>query len=196
MSVNLLEIVCERLGYPALQKIDPNTQDVPTDKQTSARQHFGQAAIPAILTGLYHYVQTDEGANYFLRENKSPDWVERIFGDKKGEVVQKITGYSQEAGKDPTEEMNLIAAGAVKVAKENLTATADIKDVKVFFSNQINHILLYLPAELQVGKSLQEGTLDDKTNKMEGPMSSLVQNLGNVFSGPVTDKEVDNKDRF
>jgi len=196
MSVNLLEIVCERLGYPALHKIDPNTQEVQTDKQTSALQHFGQAAIPAILTGLYHYVQTDEGANVFLRENNSPDWVGRIFGDKKGEVVQKITGYAPESGKDPLEEMNLIAAGAVNVVKETLAATAGIKDVKVFFSNHIHHILLYLPAELQVGESLNEGTLDDKTNKMEGPISSLIQNLGNVFSGPVTEKEVDNKNRF
>jgi len=196
MSVNILEAVCQRLGYPALQKVDPNTQEVVKDKQLPAGHHFGQAAIPAILTGLYKYVQSDEGAKDILRENNSPGWADRIFGDNKGEVIKKITGYAQATGKDPETEMDLIAAGSVNVVRENLPVNAGIKDVKVFFSNQINHILLYLPAELQLGVLLQEETLDDKTNKMEGPVSSLVQNLGAVFSAPATDKEVDNKNRF
>ena len=74
--------------------------------------------------------------------------------------------------------------------KENLPADATIKDVKFFFSAHINHILLYLPAELNMGELLNDTTLDDKTNKMEGPMSSLMQSIGAAFSSPVMDEEI------
>jgi hypothetical protein len=37
---------------------------------------------------------------------------------------------------------------------------------------------------------LHDTTLDDKTNKMEGPISSLMQNIGSAFSQPVSDEEI------
>jgi hypothetical protein len=86
--------------------------------------------------------------------------------------------------------MNAIANEAVKVVKENLPAEAGIKEVKVFFNDQRNHILLYLPAALNMGELLHDNTLDDNTNKMEGPISSLIKNIGSAFSNPVTAEEI------
>ena len=68
--------------------------------------------------------------------------------------------------------------------------TAQLKEVKVFFSNQKNNILLYLPAALNMGDLLHDASLDDNTNKMEGPISSLMQSIGSAFSKPVTDEEI------
>jgi hypothetical protein len=65
--------------------------------------------------------------------------------------------------------------------------------VKLFFSNQRNNILLYLPAELKMGELLHNDTLDDNTNKMEGPVSSLMQSIGSAFSNPVTGEEIKDK---
>jgi hypothetical protein len=76
------------------------------------------------------------------------------------------------------------------VAKENLAADAGIKEVKLFFSDQRNNILLYLPAELRMGELLHDNTLDDNTNKMEGPISSLMQSIGTAFSNPITGDEI------
>ncbi len=41
-----------------------------------------------------------------------------------------------------------------------------------------------------MGELLHDTTLDDKTNKMEGPVSSLMKSAGAVFSNPVMDKEI------
>lgn len=190
MTINLIETVQQNLGYPALQKIDPNTQQVKIDEKTPEEHKFSQAAIPAVLTALYRYVQSDDGAEDFLRDDISPNWVNKIFDKTKKEAIQKISAYAKQSNQDPLAKMNAIANEAVKVVKENLPADATIKNVKFFFSAHINHILLYLPAELNMGELLNDTTLDDKTNKMEGPMSSLMQSIGAAFSSPVMDEEI------
>ena len=190
MSVNLLEAVQENLGYPALRKIDPNTQEVKTDNKDAVENKFSQAAIPAVLTGLYSYVQSDEGAADVLRGDNSSNWVSKIFDDHKSEAIRTISAYAKEYNTDPLAKMNEIANEAVRVVKENLPAEASIKEVKNFYSNQKNNILPYLPAALNMGELLHDNTLDDKTNKMEGPISSLMQSIGSAFSNPVTGDEV------
>lgn len=196
MSIKLLETVQQNLGYPVLQKIDPNTQQVLADEKSPAEDKFSQAAIPAVLTGLYNYVQSDEGASAFLRGDNSSNWVSKIFDDNKKEAIQTISIYAKQSNEDPIAKMNAIANEAVKVAKESLPAEATKKDVKTFFGNQKNDILLYLPPDLNMGELLHDSTLDDKTNKMEGPLSSLMQNIGAAFTNPVTDEEIEAAERL
>ena len=181
MSINLLEIVQKNLGYPTLQKIDPNTEVVVADDKTPDEEKFSQAAIPAVLAAFYKYVQSDSGAAEFLEGASHTNWLSKIFPDKKKAVVETISSYSQQSDEDPISKVNEIACETVKVVKENLPADASIKDVKVFFSNQRNTFLLYLPAALNMGELLNDDTLDDYTNKMEGPVSSLMNSIGNAF---------------
>ena len=190
MSVNLLKTIQENLGYAPLHKIDPVTQQPATDKDEVVANKFSQAAIPAVLTGLYRYVQTDEGAAALLSIKNSNDWIQKIFDDNRKEAIQTISAYAQHSDEDPVARMNDIANEAVKVTKENLAADAGIKEVKDFFSEQRNNILLYLPAELKLGELLHDNTLDDNTNKMEGPISSLMQSIGSAFSKPTTGDEI------
>ena len=58
---------------------------------------------------------------------------------------------------------------------------------------QRNNILPYLPAALQTGKLLNENTLDDRTNKMKGPVSNFVHSIESMLSG--ADK-ADKEDKF
>ncbi len=190
MSVNLINTIQENLGFPPLHKIDPATEQPVTDKGEVAANRFSQAAIPAVLTGLYRYVQSDEGAADFINGDSSTNWVSKIFDDNSKEAIQKISAYAQESNEAPAAKMNAIANEAVKVTKENLAADAGIKELKDFFSDQRNDILLYLPAELKMGELLHDNTLDDNTNKMEGPISSLMQSIGSAFSKPVTGDEI------
>ncbi len=193
MSVNLIKTIQENLGFSPLKKIDPGTQQSVTDKDEEVISKFSQAAIPAVLTALYKYVQTDEGAAEILSIKSSDNWVAKIFDDNRKEAVETISAYAQQSNEDPVAKMNAIANEAVKVTKENLAADAGIKEVKDFFSGQVNDILLYLPAELKMGKLLHDNTLDDNTNKMEGPISSLIKNIGAAFSSPVTGEELKEK---
>jgi hypothetical protein len=66
--------------------------------------------------------------------------------------------------------------------------------VKDYFINQKNDILLYLLPILKMGDLLHDNTLDDGTNKMEGPISSLMHSLGSTFTNTTTDAEVEKKE--
>jgi hypothetical protein len=178
MSVDLIKTIQENLGFAPLQKIDPNTELPVNDKDENVGNKFGQAAIPAVLAGLYTYVQSDEGAAKVLNIKNSNNWIAEIFDDNRKEAIEKISAYAKQSNEDPVAKMNAIANEAIKIAKENMPADAGIKEVKLFFSNQRTNILLYLPAELKMGELLHNDTLDDNTNKMEGPVSSLIQSIG------------------
>ena len=193
MSFNLIKSITENLGLPQLKKIDPNTQQPATDKDEDAVNKFSQAAIPAVCTGLYRFVQTDEGAAEFLNIKTSTNWVGKIFDDNRKEAIQKISAYAEQSNEDPVAKINEIANEAVKVSKQNLPANAGIKEVKDFFSGQVKDIVLYLPTELKMGELLNDNTLDDNINKMEGPVSTLIKNIGAAFSNPVTGEELKEK---
>ncbi len=194
MSINLLESIQQNLGYPPLQKIDPNVQQSTPDTNKPVEDRFSQAAIPALLTGLYRFVQTDEGAAGILKIVNSDIWVTKIFDTDKEAVVEAVSGYSNQSIGETELQMNAIANEAIKLVKENLADDAGIKTVKVFLDNQRNNILLYLPPALNMGNLLHNDTLDDNINKMEGPVSTLIKNIGAAFSTPVTAEEIKRKE--
>ena len=191
MSINLLKTIQQNEGYPELQKIDPNVQH---EQGSDAEQHinFGQVATTAVFAGLYKYSQSDEGASQLLN-SESNTWADKIFDTDKVAAVQKVADYSKVSYAEADSTMNAIANNAVKLVRENMGSNDDIKDVKLFLKTQRTDILLYLPPELNMGQILHDNTIDDNTNKMEGPISSLIKNIGNAFSNPVTDEEINNK---
>lgn len=189
MTINLLETVQTQMGYPPLQKIDPNTQMITADNSTSDEHLFSQAAIPAILTALYKYSRTDEGAENILRGTISIGWLDIIFGDNKKHIIQKIATYSILPKEIAETKLNTIAVNAVNSIKENLHPETTIHGVKNFLADQSPNILLYLPASLQIGEILNDNTLDDRTNKMEGPLSNLMHAIGGQFSDGEVKKE-------
>jgi PDZ domain-containing secreted protein len=185
MSVNLSEKVQQYISCPPLQKIDPNTQ-------TSEQQHysFEQLAIPAVLTALYKYVQSDTGTEEVLRGDESTNWVGKIFHGNQNDAVEKIKTISGKDVEDVKTKMNAIANAAILITKENLTEDAGIKEVKTFFLNQRNDILLYLVPHLRLGELINDDTIDDNVNKMEGPISGLMKSIGSAFSNPVISDDI------
>lgn len=190
MSINLIDTIQTSLQYPPLQKIDPNTQEVVVDDTKPDEHRFSQAAIPAVLTGLYKYSATDEGAEDLLRGDFSTNWVSQIFGDTKNNVIEKVAAYSFQSKEDTVNKMNDIARAAVRLILDNIKEGATKMEVKNFMSGQRNNILLYLPDALHMGESLNDTTLDDNTNKMEGPISSLMHKIGSAFSTSPDEKEL------
>ena len=155
-----------------------------------------QAAIPTTLIGLYKYSLDDTGAEALLRGNNSTGWASVIFGARENEVVQKINDYVGTTEGDTGSRINQIAEDAVNRIKEQLKPESTIKDVKLLLADQRNNILPYLPGVLHLGNTVNDDTIDDSTTKMEGPVSSLMKAIGNTFSKPVTEKEIDENERF
>ena len=188
--MNLPELLQQHFNYPVLQKIDPNTQDI-TGKNPEDEANFGQAAIPALLTGLYKFTRTDEGAGSIIRGDISSNWVQTIFAGHYQEIIERVAAYAHTTKEDTARRLASIASKTVELIREATGPGRQISTVKEFMGNQRNNILPYLPAVLQTGELMDDSTLDDRTNKMEGPVSSIVQTLGSVFSGSDNDEKLE-----
>ena len=55
--------------------------------------------------------------------------------------------------------------------------------IRLFMSSQRHNILVHLPAALQLGDFLHDNAMDDRTNKMEGPVSNVMHTIENKLSG-------------
>jgi hypothetical protein len=181
MSTSAIIRIQENLQYPPLKKIDPNTQQITVLEGETEEHTFSQAAIPSILAAFYRFVQTNEGATAFLKKQQPNGWQATLFGEKMEEAIQHISAYSGETYEFTFLKTQAIAEETVDVIFQLLPANALPQDVKDFFKNEKNHILLYLPPELQMGTLLDNDALDDQSHKMEGIVSTLMHNIGNAF---------------
>jgi hypothetical protein len=186
MTTHLIEQLQEMLHSKPLQKIDPNTQEVAASAvDTSNASKLQQAIIPAVLTGLYKLTRTPQGADKVLRGNLSTSWGELLFGDNRDIVLSRIAAYATASPASISGELELAANEAASLVKHNAggnkTATPDA--VITYMKAERGNILHYLPAALQLGALLEDDTLDDHTNKMDGPISGLMHKIEKAFSG-------------
>jgi hypothetical protein len=49
-------------------------------------------------------------------------------------------------------------------------------------NDQRHQVLVYLPAPLQLGDLIHDESLDDRTNKMEGPVSNFMHKIEDKLS--------------
>lgn len=187
--MSLLTTIQEKCGYPALQKIDPNTQEKKIDSTVPAEDRFSQAAIPAIIIGLYKFSQTDKGADMLLTTHHADNWISEIFGADTTLLVEKISTYAGYQTTNTLTALNKIALTIIETIKDQLTIDTSLPIVEILSSLRAE-ALHYLPASLQIGVMVQENTTDDRTNKMEGPVSGLVQSIGNIFSTSEKQKDI------
>ena len=187
MAINIIEAIQQSLGAPELQKIDPNTQEVKRPENITAENYIWQAAIPTVLLGLYKFSGDETGNAAIVNGTLSLNLLGSIFGEKKDAVIESVANYTGNTTEYAAEKMELVADTAIHLIQKNITGDVSDSAVKTFLINQRNNILVYLPAELQIGKVLGDNTIDDRTNKMEGPMSSHMHWLEKFF--PSTDRK-------
>ena len=183
MSVNLLEYVQQALHYQPLQKIDPNTQAVVVDDSTPNEERFSQAAIPSVIIAFYKYASTKEGAASILQNNDAANWANLILGEKKIAFFEKIAAYSYNNVEAVATKINFVFSETAAGIKSQKEIHEDaVEALQKLLADQRNIVLPYLPAEMQMGTLLDDNAIDDRTNKMEGPVSNWIHAIGNIFS--------------
>ena len=187
MATNIIEAIRQKLGVAELQKIDPNTQEVKRPENISSEDYLWQAAIPTVLLGLYKFSGDKTNNAAIVNGSLSSNLLTTIFDGKKEEVVEKVGTYTGNTNEYTAEKMEQIAGKALQVIKENIYGETTDGAVRNFLIDQRNNILPYLPAALQIGSVLGDDTIDDRSNKMEGPMSSHMHWLEKFF--PSTDRK-------
>jgi hypothetical protein len=182
MSINIVDVIQKRTPYPELHKIDPNLQEIhEKDAQTPASL-MGQAAIPAVLTAVYKHSRNDEDANRILNSDPSSGMLGYLFNDSDRQVVENVARYAGISPEKARDEMEHIAGQSISVIKEFLGRETTPQRLKTFMNDQRHNILVYLPAQLHLGDFLADEALDDRTNKMEGPVSNFMHKIEDKFS--------------
>ncbi len=184
--MNLIEKIQESLHYPPLHKIDPNTEHIKDEHGARAVALLAQATIPAVLTGIYKFSRNEAMAETLLK-NDHEDWMEQIFGSRKNEVLENIAAYAFVSEETAETEVEAVIKKTIEILRATDETKMDGTSVKYFLSNERHNILLYLPSQLKIGDLLNDETLDDKTNKMEGPISNLMHGIENLFSNSEQD---------
>jgi len=174
--MNLVEIIQKNLGYTPIKKIDPNTAE-PKDKLLAFESaSLPQAGVPVIVLGLMNYMAGDLG------NEKVPniETLDELFGENLDEIITRVATYSGNTIEHTKHELNFIAKEALRVTREKIKEnTGGFKDFVVV---QKRDAMLYLPESLHAGVLLGDSRIDDKTNKMEGPLSNVMHNIEKRFS--------------
>ena len=177
--MNIIEEVQKNLGFSALDKIDPNTQEATGKDATIGNAGLAQAGIPAILLGIYNSLESDPGVA--LLESKQ-NLLDLIFGKSKDIVVKRIEAYAKFPDQHSEQQLEHIASESIRVIHEKTGEHADEQTIRAFVAKNKPDTLLYLPPSLELGKILQNNNLDDRTGKMEGPISSFMHSVEKAFN--------------
>ncbi len=179
----LVQSIQENLGYPPLHKIDPNSQESKEKWHQSIPENLAQAAIPSVLTGIFKFTRLHDHCERIVNSSGSEDWLHIIYDGKEKQAIAKVAAYSG-AGESETElNMENIADEAIRLVKEAIGPDSKPEKVKDYMNSQRHDILAHLPAALQLGDVFKDDTIDDRTNKMEGPVSNIMHKIGNTMSG-------------
>lgn len=193
MAINLLETVTKNLGIPALKKMDPNTQQAEISTNTEKESRLMQSLVPVALAGIYDSVRSEEGLAFLSGTESHFDWISLLFGKNAVEMKQRLAAYSDTTEDFVQSHFNIVAGETVKVLRENAKGDDRKKAIRELAGSQRDLILPYLPAELRAGILLDDETMDDRTNKMSGPVSTLMHKLETAFTGQESQEDADVK---
>jgi hypothetical protein len=189
MAINIVEAIQKRVADCSISKIDVNATHQSETKKPLGTNHAQQGAAAAVLVALYRYGKTDEGAAN-IAQNVSGNWLQTIFLNKDDIAAAKVAGYADVSVEEAHSLMNMVADEAVEEVHRSVGKDATPEKVKAYIASQRHNILVYLPAELEMGKLLDDPALDDRTNKMEGPVSSFLHWIENLMApGDRTNEE-------
>jgi hypothetical protein len=180
MAISIVEEVQTRLQFPPLKKIDPNAQ---SKEEVTEVIHYPvtQTAVITVLAALYKITRTKEGCEKLFND-KAGNWLEDVYGENLATTIDRVAEYSGAEKPEVEKLIKLSADVSIIILQEQFANNVIIDAVMSFMSGQRDNILVFLPGPLQLGEMLHDDTLDDNTNKMEGPVSSLMHKIENIFS--------------
>lgn len=176
----MIKTIQKNLGFGALDKIDPNTQQVPGEKQKMGKNALAQAAIPAILLGIF--AQLEQDPDWLVQETTTSDSLETIFGSSAEPLVGRIEDYARMSDGHTGQELKHIAIECIRVIRKDIGEYPDAHIVNQFVHQHKPDIIQYLPPELGLGILLNNNNLDDRTGKMNGPVSNLMHQVEKAFN--------------
>jgi hypothetical protein len=108
--------------------------------------------------------------------------VNEVYGENLQPTFPVIADYTHSTAEEVEKLVKAAADTSILILHEQLAGHISAESFTNFMSGQRDNILAYLPAGLHIGELLHDPTIDDNTNKMEGPVSSFMHKIENIFS--------------
>ncbi len=178
--MNLSQDLQEFLHYPVLQKMDSTTGHPENEDQYDITS---QSVLILFLSALYKATRTKEAAEEINKQQNAEELLHIIFKNK-AEVITAVAEFTNNAEGFINIKLDEVAAGYLYVINQSNYVTELKNDnyLEDLLSSERIKILPCLPPGLNTGKLLGDESIDDNTNKMEGPVSSLMSKIEGVFS--------------
>ncbi len=193
MAINILEELRSSINMGPLLKVDPNTLVVKATSNEEKENKLMQAILPSVVAGLYDCIRSEEGLDFLASTSSTHDWLTLFFAKNAFEVKQRLAQYSDNTEDAVQTHFNSVAAQGTKILRSNANEENRKVSIRNIMSSQRDFFLPYLPAELNIGLLLDDTTLDDRTNKMEGPVSTLMHKLETLLTGQESKEEANKK---
>ena len=191
MSVNILHLLLNTLGISELEKIDPTTQATPNNGNEVKSNIIMQAIAPTAVAGIYDAARSETGLDFLASNDTSDNYLQLLFGSNAHAITQQIATYANIDTATAITQFNNCAAEAIHILRAKATEADKRTSIKNIASAQRPFFTPYLPAQIQAGKLLGDDSLDDNTNKMQGPVSTLLHKVENFLSGQESKEDAD-----
>lgn len=178
--MNLSQDLQEFLNYPVLQKMDATTGNPENEKLYDI---VSQSVLIIFLTGLYEATRTKEGADAIQNQPGVNGLLDKLFKNKAA-VLAAIATFTKRPENYINTKLEEVAHGYFQVINQSNYATTLKKENSLadLMTSERHKILACLPPELKAGKLFGDEAIDDNINKMEGPLSSLMNKINDAFS--------------
>lgn len=177
--MNLIETIAKHLGIEPLKKVDPNIQD--TREGGQGHGPMAQAVVPAVMAAIFNKAESGNGLAELVNAREDMQWAPFLFGNSHAPIINRIADYAYSSEHDVHTGIAQVANGFMSWFKAQ-PGEHSAEDLRRVLDSSKQNISSYLPAGLHVGDAFTRSTLDDTTNKMEGPMSGLMHKIENLFS--------------
>lgn len=168
--------------------VDPVTHETKNPSDGLAGK-LAQGAMAAGLVILYKYSRSAAGTEYLLNTRPADIEMDVLLNNKEGELFVQLAKFAGSSEIQASTMLAVVIREAMFFAHQELSNSRSADALQSYFGNQRQAILGHLPPELGLGEIMKDSTLDDRTNKMEGPISSLAHAIEDVFSSSGTKKE-------
>ena len=164
-----------------MPEIDAVTQET-TNTSNGMAGKLAQGAMAAGLVILYKFSRSAEGAEYLAVTTPMDLNLGYLLNQKHQLLVSQLSAYAGSSDIQANTMLSAVVREAMFFVHQEIKNNRDANVVQTYFGSQRQAILGHLPPELGLGEIMKDDTLDDRTNKMEGPISSIAPAIEDVFS--------------
>jgi len=171
-----------------MPEIDAVTQET-TNTSSGMAGRLAQGAMAAGLVVLYKYSRSIDGAEYLAKTSPTDLNLSQLLNQKHQVLVAQLAGYAGSSEIQANTMLSAVVREAMFFVHRENKNHREASAVQTYFGNQRQAILGHLPPELGLGEIMKDDTLDDRTNKMEGPVSSIAHAIEDIFSSSGASKK-------